>query len=255
MLKHLAIAAAMTCGSIAVYAQTGQTTAPPQAGATASAVGAADAGKLIGRNIQNAQNETIGEIKSVFIGPDGKVDSVMVGVGGFLGLGEREVRLAWNDLRIEDGGRKVSVDMSKDQLKGMPEYKYRDASMRGSVFTDKGPYRADATDRAKVSTGDFNAQGSVSAAALIGADVKNKAGDKVGDVEDVYLDKSGRIDTVVVSVGGFLGVGAKNVAVKWNEIQLGRDGNDVTLSTDWTKDSLKAMPDYKYERREQAQSR
>jgi hypothetical protein len=36
-----------------------------------------DARKLIGRNVQNAQNETIGEIKSVYIGPDGKVGSLI----------------------------------------------------------------------------------------------------------------------------------------------------------------------------------
>ena len=44
-------------------------------------------------------------------------------------------------------------------------------------------------------------------------------------------------------------MGSKNVAVKWSDIKFGRDGNDVVLMTDWTKDSLKAMPDYKYERR------
>jgi hypothetical protein len=53
----------------------------------------------------------------VFITPDGNVDSVMVGVGGFLGVGEREVQLAWKDLQIMDNGEKVVVNMSKDQLK------------------------------------------------------------------------------------------------------------------------------------------
>ena len=66
----------------------------------------ADAGKLIGRDVQNMQNETIGEITSIYLGKDGKVDSVMVGVGGFLGMGEREVKLAWSDLKVTDGGAK-----------------------------------------------------------------------------------------------------------------------------------------------------
>ena len=59
---------------------------------------AADAKKLIGRDIKNADGDTIGEIKSVYISSGGTVDSVMVGVGGFLGVGEREVQLAWKDL-------------------------------------------------------------------------------------------------------------------------------------------------------------
>jgi hypothetical protein len=46
---------------------------------------------------------------------------------------------------------------------------------------------------------------------------------------------------VVVSVGGFLGVGTKHVAVKWSELKVGRDGKDLTLTTDWTKDTLKAI--------------
>ena len=62
------------------------------------------------------------------------------------------------------------------------------------------------------------------------------------------------VDSVVVSVGGFLGVGNKNVAVKWSDLKIGRDGKSLMLTTNWTKDSLTAMPDYKYERRQPARS-
>ncbi len=96
----------------------------------------ADAKKLIGRNIKNANNDTIGEIKSVFLDKDGKVQTVIVGVGGFLGMGEHEVALAWNDLQISNNGEQVMVNMTKDQLKGLPEYKYRDPKYRGTVFSD-----------------------------------------------------------------------------------------------------------------------
>jgi hypothetical protein len=102
MLNRIILATLITAGATAAYAQS--PTAAPQTSSTPPAVSSpavkpmpsqasADTRKLIGRNIQNAQNETIGEIKSVFIGKDGNVDSVMVGVGGFLGMGEREVRL------------------------------------------------------------------------------------------------------------------------------------------------------------------
>jgi 3-oxoacyl-ACP reductase-like protein len=316
MLKHIAVATVLTCGAMAAYAQTTTTpqtsTAPPAAttGTTSVSPDAADAKKLIGRNIQNAQNDTIGEIKSVFIGSDGKVDSVMVGVGGFLGVGEKEVKLAWKDLQIADGGRKVTVNMTKDDLKAMPEYKYKDTAWRGQVFTDTGPYGERRTDAAPtttpmpsdkaaeraerraerdkaatapspapapadrglagttappadrgaappaeprtVSTGDFNVQGDMSTYAIIGTKVKNQTNETVGSIEDIYMDKSGQVKTVVVSVGGFLGLGAKDVAVKWGDLDFGRDGNSVVIKTNWTKDSLKAMPDYKYERRQVA---
>ena len=64
------------------------------------------------------------------------------------------------------------------------------------------------------STGDFNAHGALSGNALIGAKVYNAAKETVGTVQDVYLDAKGAVESVVVSVGGFLGVGTKNVAVK-----------------------------------------
>ena len=54
----------------------------------------------------------------------------------------------------------------------------------------------------------------------------------------------------MVSVGGFLGVGTKDVAVRWSDIGRSRDGRSLVLTTNWTKDSLKAMPNYEYKRRQ-----
>lgn len=202
MLKQFVLATLLTCGAAAAYAQPQQQATTPPAKATAPATTAtpvhgpavADARKLIGRNIKNAQDETIGEIKSIYLSADGKVDSVIASVGGFLGIGDREVRIAWSDLKISDNGEKVMVNMTKDQLKGKPAYKYANESWRGQVFNDTGPYRdtrADnrpANDRmaatgpatGTASTGDFNAQGEMSGEALIGATVRNQANESVG---------------------------------------------------------------------------
>ncbi len=88
VLRPMAIAAMMaTFGASAAYAQTSPPAkTAPQNMANAASGQSTPASKLIGRNVQNAQNETIGEIKSIYLGKDGKVDSVMVGVGGFLGM-------------------------------------------------------------------------------------------------------------------------------------------------------------------------
>jgi sporulation protein YlmC with PRC-barrel domain len=99
------------------------------------------------------------------------------------------------------------------------------------------------------STGDFNVAGQMSAEALMGKTVKNAANEAIGRVSDVYLDANGAVKLVVVSVGGFLGVGAKDVGVPWADLKFGRDGNSISITTTWTKESLKAMPDYKDERR------
>lgn len=76
---------------------------------------ATDLRKFIGRDVKNAADETIGEIESVFVRPDGTVDGVMVSVGGFLGMGEREVKVGWNDLKISQNDEKVTVDTTQDQ--------------------------------------------------------------------------------------------------------------------------------------------
>jgi sporulation protein YlmC with PRC-barrel domain len=303
--KPIAIAAAITTfGAASVYAQTAPQTPPAtpapattpaptlQNQAKLDAGVTADTRKLIGRNIQNQNNETIGEIEAIFLNSEGKVDGVVVGVGGFLGIGQREVLVSWKDLNIINNGEKVTVNMTKDQLKAMPAYKYKDPTYRGQIFTDAGLYRdgtrADtratdtrtppattaerapattdrpATDRraatermpadrpATVTTRDFNADGHMSVEALTGASVRNANNEKVGEIVDAYVDDKGQIHTVVVSVGGFLGMGSKHVAVKWSELQPKRDGNSLMVMSNWTKDSLKSMPDYK---REQAQQK
>jgi sporulation protein YlmC with PRC-barrel domain len=284
ILRHALLAAVITGIAATASAQTPPTAPgqPPARTATKDmpAPAAADARKLIGRSVKNPNNDTIGKIESVYIDSSGKVDSVIVGVGGFLGVGERYAQLHWKDLQVMDNGEKVVVNMTKDQLKAIAPYKYKDVSWRGHVFGDRGLWKDDsraaadartttdtaaATNRDRAmadnrsatsteSTGDFNAQGDVSANAMIGAKVKNDAKDTVGTVQDLYVDASGSIKTVVVAVGGFLGVGAKDVAVKWSDIKQSRDGKSVMLTTSLSKDELKSMPDYKYERRQPSQA-
>ena len=128
IFRHALLAAAITGLATTAYAQTTPTmpdTAPARPATSDSmkrstpAPVAADAGKLIGRSVSNPQNEKIGKVESVYVTSDGKVDSVLVSVGGFLGIGDREVKLGWNDLQVMDNGEKVVVNMTKDELKAM----------------------------------------------------------------------------------------------------------------------------------------
>jgi sporulation protein YlmC with PRC-barrel domain len=104
-----------------------------------------------------------------------------------------------------------------------------------------------------VSTGDFNAKGDRAASALIGTKVRNANKESIGKIDDIYLDKDAKVTDVVISVGGFLGVGSKDVAVKWSDITIGQEDNSVVLTTSLTKEALMALPDYtKTERRKPA---
>lgn len=111
---------------------------------------------------------------------------------------------------------------------------------------------APAADRT-VSTGDFNAKGDVAASSLLGTKVRNSNKESIGKINDIYLDKDAKVTDVVISVGGFLGVGSKDVAVKWSDITIGQEDNSAVLTTSLSKDALTALPDYtKSDRRKPA---
>jgi len=85
------------------------------------------ASKLIGTTVRNAANESIGSINEVVLGKDGKVAAVVIGVGGFLGMGEREVAVNFDSLRVaqdESNRTVVSLDATKDSLKAAPEWRW-----------------------------------------------------------------------------------------------------------------------------------
>jgi len=95
-----------------------------------------------------------------------------------------------------------------------------------------------------VSTGDFNVSGDMAASALLGTKVRNANKESIGKIDDIYLDKDAKTTVVVISVGGFLGVGSKDVAVKWSDLTFGQDDTSVMVTTALTKDALTALPDY-----------
>jgi sporulation protein YlmC with PRC-barrel domain len=74
---------------------------------------------------------------------------------------------------------------------------------------------------------------------VIGADDK-----KIGDVSDILFDKDKKILAYIVGVGGFLGIGAKDVALDPASFQAvpGKDATDFKLRLSMTKDELKAAP-------------
>jgi sporulation protein YlmC with PRC-barrel domain len=80
---------------------------------------------------------------------------------------------------------------------------------------------------------------------VMGAKVYNSADEELGTVNDIVFAESGEIEGVILGVGGFLGIGAKSVAVSFEAIQQStdKDGN-VKLMLDATKDELTAAPDY-----------
>ena len=79
------------------------------------------------------------------------------------------------------------------------------------------------------------------ASKIIGADVRTKTGDKIGDVRDLVVDGSGTIRLAIVSPGGFLGGGDRLHAVPWDALSLGPK-DDLILDID--RAHLQAAPGF-----------
>jgi sporulation protein YlmC with PRC-barrel domain len=78
---------------------------------------------------------------------------------------------------------------------------------------------------------------------LIGKSVVNQEGDEVGEIEDIVIGTSDKAVQAIVSVGGFLGIGDKSVAVAFDELQQ-QDEESVLLSSGATVEELKQRPAY-----------
>jgi hypothetical protein len=78
-------------------------------------------------------------------------------------------------------------------------------------------------------------------------DVYDKGQNTVGKIDDVLIDKSGKITALIVGVGGFLGAGEKDVALPFSAGHSEKKNNKWYLTVDETKDSLKNAAGYKYD--------
>jgi sporulation protein YlmC with PRC-barrel domain len=79
-------------------------------------------------------------------------------------------------------------------------------------------------------------------ATLIGTDVKDPAGQTIGEIDDVLLDSAGRVDAVIVTVGGFMGMGGRDVEVRWSDLKSIDAGNEVRV--EMTAMQLRQRPEY-----------
>ena len=72
--------------------------------------------------------------------------------------------------------------------------------------------------------------------------VHNRAGEKIGSIRDLIVTSEGTIAAALVNVGGFLGIGEKEVALPFSSIERVRNGNDWRFVIDTTKDGLRDAP-------------
>jgi hypothetical protein len=83
------------------------------------------ASNLIGTTVYSQDDQSIGDINDIILSQEGQATQVIVGVGGFLGMGEKDVVLDMSKLQIaatDDGNVKVVTQTSQEELKNLPAF-------------------------------------------------------------------------------------------------------------------------------------
>lgn len=100
------------------------------------------ASTLIGETVVNAKNETIGEVNDLVTDKDGKIVAVLVGAGGFLGIGEKDLAVRFEDLNIArdaNNDLRVMLNVDQDTVAAAPDYQRLDEQqmVEGANKTDR----------------------------------------------------------------------------------------------------------------------
>jgi sporulation protein YlmC with PRC-barrel domain len=119
------------------------------------------------------------------------------------------------------------------------------AADEGAVAGDEAPAEAPQAVVTEQQSGELRSDW------IIGTSVMSPQDETIGSIQDLIIDEEeGRVTAAVLSVGGFLGFGAKNIAVDWNELQINHDAREITL--DITREEADAAPEYAF--RDQAEA-
>lgn len=232
--------------------------------------------------VQEGWND-IGEVNDIVLGRDGSVDAVLVDIGGFLGMGERQVAVDMAALKFVQDDATDADDwflvMRADRatLDGAPEWVTPtavdttedqaavDGTMVNEPVTEPAATETAATEPADGTVaapvdGTMAADGTMAlpegyvaverdtltAELLTGADVRDTTDASIAEVSDLVLTGEGQVTDVVLDVGGFLGLGVKTVAIPMDRLTVAQaDGGAIRLWVNMTKEELEALPDYK----------
>ena len=107
---------------------------PPKGLITMQDANAFLASDLTAATVYSPSDETIGDVNDVIIARDGKIQGIVVGVGGFLGIGEKDVAIEMSQIQMmeTEAGAKLVLSATKDQLAAAPEFKSK-ATMKAEL--------------------------------------------------------------------------------------------------------------------------
>jgi sporulation protein YlmC with PRC-barrel domain len=201
--------------------------------------------------------DDIGEINEVILSRKGEVKAVVVGVGGFLGMGEKNLAVPMSEIKFVKNGEDADdyflvINASKQMLTDAPAYASAQNPTDANKSTDTATSSTSETKTALVPP-DVTREGyrqpeskELTSETLTGARVYGAKDEDVGEVDKLVLNTDGSVKHLVLDIGGFLGMGEHRIAVGLNEVNIIRNekGDDVRVYVNSDKETLKALPAY-----------
>jgi len=81
--------------------------------------------------------------------------------------------------------------------------------------------------------------------AILGKSVRSVAGEDMGRIVDILINKGGRVRAAVIDFGGFLGVGSRKIAVDWTALRFPESGKLDRVTVELTRDQVRLAPEYR----------
>ncbi|HEX2257054.1 MAG TPA: PRC-barrel domain-containing protein, partial [Afifellaceae bacterium] len=189
----------------------------------------------------------------------------VVGVGGFLGIGERNVAVEFERLQFtqdQNGETRIVADMTREELEQAQAFEDNDQTQLYGELSDEQrstarmPEREAEGERQEMAAGEAQERqaarvpgvepqaSGLSADDLMGANVVGADNEEIGQVGDVLFSQDGQVRAVIVDVGGFLGIGAKEVAIEFDSAQVQRQDGELALMISATQEQLEQAPEW-----------
>lgn len=197
--------------------------------------------------------DNIGQINEIVLSHDGQVRAIVIGIGGFLGVGEQDVAVTMDQVTFATNAEDrseiyVVVNTGADLLQNSPRYE-RSAMMEDRAMGVDAPAgKRTAFVAPTVERDGYTrvAMTEMSSEMLVGKSVYGVNDNSVGTIDDLILDDQGAITNVIIDFGGFLGMGTSQVSVGFDELTILADEgrSDFRVYVDATREQIQAQPQY-----------
>jgi sporulation protein YlmC with PRC-barrel domain len=229
--------------------------------------GGVRASRIMDHSVMNGRGEELGEVDDLIMSRNGKIKKVILSVGGFLGIGDRLVAVPFKSLQIGEKGD-IVYPVTRQQLENHPAFAYQKEGLEEFYYSPPPPYgsfeigppgyqgffpygQPPGSFPGGRYRGEYGAWGweyypeRIRVSGILDRPIWNEGGQEVGRMDDLIIDRNGKVTKIILSTGEFLGMEEKLVVLPFRPLKVNGTGvvYDVTLRR------LKELPGFQYQKR------